>query len=104
MQAEAGVPDEDEGPWFLEVAYAQNAAACAAYAIRTWLTGDPQDAVWASRQVYEAADLAASTLATDLAVRGIDDDLARVTQPTLDLRSLRTAVQESPSAWLRELP
>ncbi|WP_369401364.1 DUF416 family protein [Demequina soli] len=49
----------DAGEWTLEAGYGQNAAAAAAYALRTWLTDDPQEAVWAARQVYELADYAA---------------------------------------------
>ncbi|MDE0547686.1 DUF416 family protein [Microbacterium sp. C7(2022)] len=54
-EAEAMVPS-DEDNWTHESPYAQNAAAAAAYAIRTWLTDDPQEAGWAARQVYELAD------------------------------------------------
>lgn len=39
--------------------YAQNAAAAVACAVRTWMTDEPQEAVWGARQVYEAADYAA---------------------------------------------
>jgi hypothetical protein len=35
---------------------AQNAAAATGYALTTWLTGSPQDALWAWRQLYEATD------------------------------------------------
>lgn len=55
---EALVPYEDE-EWLLESGYAQNGIAAIAYAVRSWLSADSQDAVWAARQVYEAADFGA---------------------------------------------
>ena len=54
---ESLAPFEDEG-WVLESGYAQNGIAAIAYALRSWLSNDPQQAVWAARQVYEAADYA----------------------------------------------
>lgn len=56
--AESMVPDEDDEGWTAGRAYAGNAAAAAAYALRAWLTDDPQEAVWAARQLFDAADLA----------------------------------------------
>ena len=46
----------DDAEWFFDMGYAQNGAAAVAYAIRTWLTDDAQDATWAARQVQEAAE------------------------------------------------
>ncbi|MEA2233927.1 MAG: hypothetical protein QOD83_3743 [Solirubrobacteraceae bacterium] len=66
--AEALVPDEEDEGWVEDAAYGQNAAAAVAYALRTRLTGDPQEAGWAARQIYDAADYAAQ--------RQIDDDRA----------------------------
>jgi hypothetical protein len=57
-EAEAMVPDEDEEGWTACRTFAGNAAAAAAYAVRTWLTNDPQEAAWAARQLFDAADLA----------------------------------------------
>lgn len=93
--AEALVPFEDDD-WVLESGYAQNGIAAVVYAARTWLSDDPQEAVWAARQVYEAADYGAQQreLATtrvysaeveaelahapvvQAAIQGIFDDLA----------------------------
>lgn len=56
--AESMVPDEDNEGWTAGRAYAGNAAAAAAYALRAWLTDDPQEAVWAARQLFDAAELA----------------------------------------------
>jgi len=54
--AESLVPSDDDEDWLTLSALAQNSAASAAYAIRAWLTGDSQEAVWAARQLYEAGD------------------------------------------------
>lgn len=57
LESEAAAlgPSDDE-PWVVDMGYAQNAAAALAYAIRTSLSDDSQEAVWAARQVYEAAE------------------------------------------------
>jgi len=50
------VPSDDDEDWSALSPLAQNAAAAAAYALRTWLGGGTQEAVWAALQLYEAAD------------------------------------------------
>lgn len=50
------VPGEDDPPWFPEQAYADDACAAVTYALRTLDTGEPQEAAWAGRRAYEAAD------------------------------------------------
>jgi Protein of unknown function (DUF416) len=50
------VPDDYAGELALGSAVAQNAVACVAYALEVRQTGQVQQAVWAARQVYEAAD------------------------------------------------
>jgi hypothetical protein len=57
-EAEAMILDEDDDSWTASAGYAGNAAAAACYALRTWLTNDPQQAAWAARQIFDAADLA----------------------------------------------
>jgi hypothetical protein len=47
---------EDEDDPALGSAVAQNAVACVAYAVGVRENGDVQKAVWAARQLYEAAD------------------------------------------------
>jgi uncharacterized protein YjaG (DUF416 family) len=37
-------------------AVAENAVACVAYALRAWRANDPQESIWAARQLYDAAD------------------------------------------------
>jgi uncharacterized protein YjaG (DUF416 family) len=54
--AELLVPSDDDEDWTEASPIAQNAAAAVAYALRTQLSGDSQDGVWAARQLYEAAD------------------------------------------------
>lgn len=121
--AEAMVP-VDEGEWVLEMGYGQNAAAAVAYAVRTWLTEDPQEGVWAARQVYEAADYAAqrSLPALDLnaagaeeelfqsrivqaAVTGLAEDLDAVEAPAGDeWVGLRDRARREGASWARLLP
>jgi uncharacterized protein YjaG (DUF416 family) len=50
------VPKESDGEWFNEQVWAEDAVACLAYCLRTRLSGDTQEAAWAARRVYEAAD------------------------------------------------
>ena len=50
------VPKESDGEWFNEQVWAEDAVASLAYCLRTRLSGDTQEAAWAARRVYEAAD------------------------------------------------
>lgn len=50
------IPREDEGPWVAEQAYAEDAAADVAYALRARLNGDEREAAWAARRAYDALD------------------------------------------------
>lgn len=95
--AESLVTDDEDENWVEQTAYAQNAAAAVAYAVRSWISGDPEDAVLAATQLYEAADYAAqqdidlnAPGAEDVilgqpvvqeALKGIDDDLRGVSRP-----------------------
>lgn len=54
--AESLVPSDEDEDWSPLRPLAQNAAAAAAYALRVWPAGRTQEAVWAARQLYEAAD------------------------------------------------
>lgn len=49
----------EAGEWNLGVALADDALSSLAYAIRSMLSDDPQESVWAARRAYEAADQAA---------------------------------------------
>lgn len=120
--AEGLVPNEDDEAWVDEFAYGQNGAAAVAYALRTALTGDPQVAAWAARQVYEAADFAAQQQLPDLdlkkagaeeellsapvvqeALGGIRDDLWRVQSGDAPLDRMRAAVRELARAGAQRL-
>jgi uncharacterized protein YjaG (DUF416 family) len=50
------IPQEDEEPWVEEQVYAEDATAALAYALRARQSGESQEAAWAARRVYEAAD------------------------------------------------
>jgi hypothetical protein len=108
--AEGLVPDEEDDGWVDESAYGQNGAAAVAYALRTHLGGDPQEAAWAARQLYDAADYAAQRQVEDLdlndpraedtllatpvvqeALAGIEQDLAGAVE---DGAALRARAQE----------
>jgi hypothetical protein len=120
--AEEMVPS-DSGSWVFEMGYGQNAAACVAYAARAWLTNDPRESVWASRQVYEAADYAAQRLIPDpdlnspeggirlmehqvvqMALQGIFDDLIAVESASSDWRQLRMYARDGAMSWIRSMP
>lgn len=121
--AEGMVPT-DEGEWIFEMPYGQNAAAAAAaYAVRTWLTEDPQEGAWGARQVYEAADYAAQHSLPDLtldapgaeqmliqshvvqvALTGLSADLRAVESPSDDLAALRRRARDEGEVWTRTLP
>lgn len=51
-------PDDEAEGWELDFGYAQNAAGAVAYAIEVQVVGEPQSAVWAARQLREAAEYA----------------------------------------------
>src|SRR5882724_3730161 len=65
----AALPPEGEGEWVEQQPYAEDAVAAVAYAIRTLVTGESQEAVWAARRCYECADQFAIN---DLARNGVD--------------------------------
>lgn len=120
--AEAQVPVEDDN-WVLETGYAQSSAACAAYAVRTWLNDDPQEAGWAARQAYEVADYAAQQLLNDLdlnapdaenkllghelvraALDAIERDLRLVEGLEPDLEALVARATSEGIAWSQGMP
>lgn len=121
--AEAMVPTDD-GEWVFEMGYGQNAAAAVAYAVRTWLADDPQEAVWGARQLYEAADCAAQqslagwdvdaggtesslfrSRAVQSALEGLSADLVEVeSSGSRDWSALRARACEEGETWARILP
>jgi uncharacterized protein YjaG (DUF416 family) len=50
------MPREDDRPWIVEQAAAEDAAAALAYALRCRKTGSTSEAAWAARRAYEATD------------------------------------------------
>ena len=50
------IPQEDSGPWVPGQAWAEDAAAAVAYALRCRQNGQSQEAAWAARRAYEALD------------------------------------------------
>lgn len=74
-------PTSDDG-WLV---FAQHGVAAVRYAIRVALSGSAQEAAWAARQVYEAADHAAV-----------------LQRPDLDLRSFRADAELAASPVVRE--
>lgn len=101
----------DDAEWVFELGYAQNAAAAVAYAIRTCLSDDPQEAAWAARQLYEAAEYAISQPDLDqveLHVQKVGDSLKR-NEAALASDLVRTAlafldrdlvvVESAPPSW-----
>ena len=107
------MPDEDDEGWVEESAYGQNGALAVTYALSTHLRGEPQDAAWAARQLYDAADYAAQRQVEDLdlndpraedallatpvvqeALAGIEQDLASVAEDGAGSEALRPRAQE----------
>lgn len=78
--AESLVPNDHGEDWSELSPLAQNSAASAAYALRTWLLQDCQEAVWAARQLYEAGDFLLQVGAADVyaATAGSDGPFALV--------------------------
>jgi hypothetical protein len=92
------IPGEDDEPWVDEQAYADDAVSAIAYTLRALENGDPQEAAWAARRVYEAADhyvihrLAVEGESPVLAHPIVQGELARQRR---DLEELLGAQQES---------
>lgn len=71
LLAESMVPGEDD-QWVFEAGYGENGIAAVAYAARTWLTNEPQEAVRAARQLYEAADYGAQQRLLEVTEYSVD--------------------------------
>lgn len=91
-RAEALVPDEEDETWTDESAYAQNATAAAAYALRTRIAGSVQEASWAALQAYEAADQLAQRRLAHLDLNAPGTEAALLEHPVVQdvLHALRT--------------
>jgi hypothetical protein len=112
--AESCVPDEDDEGWIRESGYAQNSAACVAYAVRTWSSDDAQEAVNAAWQIFELVDYlgqfdvpvaredsdGGEMLKTLTEVsRVIAEDLAAARSSGTDWERIRQRALEFGSAW-----
>lgn len=74
-EVESLVPSDEDEDWTLLSPIAQNAAASVAYSLRAAISRDPQDAVWAARQLYEVADFLVQLTASEHAyVQPTDED------------------------------
>jgi uncharacterized protein YjaG (DUF416 family) len=70
----ANIPREDAEAWVPEQAAAEDAVAALAYALRCRQGGEPQEAAWAARRVYEALDhFVTSRDDVDVNVSGTED-------------------------------
>jgi hypothetical protein len=92
------IPPEDDGWDDVERAYAEDAAAALGYAFRARMTGDPQEAAWASRRAYEAIDhfvqgKSSGTTLDDAAILShplVQSELARQERDLNDLAAMTT--------------
>jgi hypothetical protein len=50
------VPTEEDGPWIDEQAAAEDHVSALVYALTCLQGGDPQEAAWSARHVYDALD------------------------------------------------
>lgn len=87
---ESLVPSDDDEDWVFESAYGQNGLAALAYAARTVLTDDSQEAVWAAQQLYEATDVAAQQVVATSGLTRAESERALLEHPAVQwaLRSI----------------
>lgn len=97
--AESLVPNDQDDNWMLLSPLAQNAAASVAYALRSSLVDDPQEAVWAARQLHEAADYLVQLIAPE---QTYEDDVSS-SPMSIALGGIETALASSASAPVGEL-
>jgi len=91
MEVEKLVPDEDDEHAPVEVALVQNALAAVAYALRSACSQDAKDAVWAARQLLEAADYIVQREAPSQSyIENVEQEAAI----QLALRGIRTVLQD----------
>jgi uncharacterized protein YjaG (DUF416 family) len=96
------VPSEDEG-WDEETQpYAEDAAAAVAYAFRARQTGNPQEAAWAARRIYESLDRYVQTI-TEVAPGDPEDELAIMSHPAVQAELARQQRDLADLAELAEL-
>jgi len=84
------VPRDEEGELFLGSAVAQNAVACVAYALQVRRTGAVRTAVWAARQLYDAAD---AVVQQGAAVQTYIEDVGEEAPVQLIVRGISAALE-----------
>lgn len=89
------VPGDEEGELSLGSAVAQNAVACVAYALEVRQAGAVQTAVWAARQLYEAAD---AVVQQGAAVQTYVEDIDQEPPVRLLVRGIYAALDAAGSA------
>lgn len=82
------VPSEEDGWDEATQPFAEDAAAAVAYAVRARLTGDPQEAAWAGRRVYESIDRYV-VATTGLSLDDPDDELTVLSHPLVQAELAR---------------
>jgi hypothetical protein len=98
------IPGEEDEPWIDEQAYADDAASAIAYTLGALDTGEAQEAAWAARRAYEAADhyvvhrLGVASESQVLAHPIVQGELSRQRR---DLVELLGAPQGSPELFAR---
>jgi hypothetical protein len=94
------VPGDDDGELSLGSAVAQNAVGCVAYALEVRQTGAVQTAVWAARQLYEAADV---VVQQGSAVQTYVEDIDQEPPVQLVVRGIYEALDTAGSVALADL-
>jgi uncharacterized protein YjaG (DUF416 family) len=84
------IPQEDDGAWSAEQAYAEDAAAALAYALRCRQSGQSQEAAWAARRAYEAIDYYVTALGTNDQVLSHPLVQAELGRQQQDIKKLKT--------------
>lgn len=94
------VPGDEEGGLSLGAAVAQNAVACVAYVLEVRQTGAVEAAVWAARQLYEAADAAVQQ---EAAVQTYVKDIGQEPIVQMMTRGIYSVLDTATSAFPEDL-
>ena len=99
--AESLVPDDEDDDWTELSPLVQNSAAAVAYAVRTCAAGDPQEATWAARQLYEAADYLVQLVEPEQTYRPIEDGVGEPVE--MAVRGIHAALDRLGSVGVDQL-
>jgi uncharacterized protein YjaG (DUF416 family) len=105
------IPKEDDIPWIPEQAWAEDAAAATAYALRCRQTGDSREAAWAARRAYEALDhFVLTPIKIDTNVMGVEERAlsspliqAELIRQLRDLRELKAESERGVAALAQQM-